>query len=77
MTPAETQIIEQFRRLDADAKRRVLDALTDAAQPFDVDAWFAQVDAIQATVSNPYTLEELAETIDDVRGQADEDGVTP
>jgi hypothetical protein len=52
MSILEREIIEKFRLLEPDAKRRVLQTLADATQAslFDYDAWWAEVEALQADI---------------------------
>lgn len=47
MSMREQYILDQFRQLDSDAQRRVLDLLEQEAAeaPFDYAAWFAEVEA--------------------------------
>lgn len=47
----EQEIIEKFRQLEPNAKQRVLQTLADTAQSsFDYDAWWAEVEALQADI---------------------------
>lgn len=51
MSALEQEIIEKFHQLEPDAKRRVLETLTlDAQSSFDYDAWWARVEALQASI---------------------------
>jgi hypothetical protein len=51
MDALEHEIIAKFHRLEADAKQRVLDTLSaDVTTSFDYEAWWAQVEALQASI---------------------------
>ena len=51
MNVLEQEIIEKFRQLEPDAKQRVLQTLADTAQSsFDYDAWWTEVEALQADI---------------------------
>lgn len=51
MNILEREIIEKFRRLDPDARQRVLQTLANATQSsFDYMGWWAEVDGLQAEI---------------------------
>ena len=51
MNTLEREIIEKFQQLEPDAKQRVLQTLADTTQSsFDYDAWWAEVEALQADI---------------------------
>ena len=51
MSALEQEIVEKFRLLEPAAKQRVLDALTINVQTsFDYNAWWADVEALQARI---------------------------
>ncbi len=51
MTALEQEIIERFQLLEPAAKQRMLELLTINAQAsFDYDAWWARVEALQASI---------------------------
>jgi hypothetical protein len=51
MSTLEKEIIEMFQRLEPDAKQRVLQTLAVNVQSsFDYDAWWAEVEALQADI---------------------------
>jgi hypothetical protein len=50
MSALEQEIIEKFQQLEPDAKQRVLQALTNDPLAFDYDAWWAEVETLQADI---------------------------
>jgi hypothetical protein len=51
MSALEKEILEKFRQLEPDAKQRVLETLTlDAQSSFDYEAWWAEVENLQADI---------------------------
>jgi hypothetical protein len=51
MSALEKEIIEKFQRLEPAAKQRVLQTLAENVQTrFDYDAWWAQVENLQADI---------------------------
>jgi hypothetical protein len=51
MSTLEREVIEKFRQLAPDARQRVLQTLSSTAQSsFDYDAWWAEVETLQAEI---------------------------
>jgi len=51
MSALEQEIVDKFRLLEPDARQRVLQTLADTARSsFDADAWWVQVEALQADI---------------------------
>lgn len=71
MSALEHEIIEKFQLLDDNAKRRVLDMLSqEAEQPFDAEAWLQNAralrESIRAGLSEGETIDTLA-LLDEIR----------
>lgn len=80
MSILEQEIIDKFQRLESEAKRRVLQSLTEHVQqaerePFDVSAWLAETDAVRITSRTDSTgqMPSASELVNEVREERDDD----
>ena len=64
MSALEHEIIEKFQLLDDNAKRRVLDMLSqEAEQPFDAEAWLQNARALRASIRAGFSGGETIDTL--------------